>query len=98
MPLLDSSHHEITVMRVRDLATDEGFVLAEYEAHSRKCSYCTDALDTFREGRLLCERGLAYARDVANYIFLQQGKAYSAVDHEHDQKVLVCIPRAYNNP
>lgn len=95
MPFLDSSHHDAPVMRVRDLAGDEAFVLAEYEAHSRKCSRCLDALDTFREGRLLCERGLSYARDVANYIFTKQGKAYSAVDNEHDEEVLVRIPREY---
>ncbi|EED23371.1 conserved hypothetical protein [Talaromyces stipitatus ATCC 10500] len=83
------------VAKVRDLEADESFVLTEYETHARKCTRCIDALDAFREGRLLCERGLGYARDVANYIFTKSGKAYSAVDNEHDEEVLVRIPREY---
>jgi hypothetical protein len=90
-----SNHHDVPVTKVRDLEADESFVLTEYETHARKCTRCVDALDAFREGRLLCDRGLAYARDVANYVFTKSGKAYSAVDNEHDEDVLVRIPREY---
>ncbi|GAM34247.1 hypothetical protein EIK77_002042 [Talaromyces pinophilus] len=90
------NHHDtVPVTKVRDLEADESFVLTEYETHARKCTRCVDALDAFREGRLLCDRGLAYARDVANYVFTKSGKAYSAVDNEHDEEVLVRIPREY---
>jgi hypothetical protein len=91
-----SNHYDtIPVTRVRDPEVDESFVLTEYETHARKCTRCVDALDAFREGRLLCDRGLAYARDVANYVFTKSGKAYSAVANEHDEEVLVRIPREY---
>lgn len=89
------NHITAKVPRVRNLEADETFVLLEYETHARKCSRCSDALDAYREGRLLCERGLAYARDVANYVFTDSGKAYSAVDREHGEEVLVRIPREY---
>ncbi|EEA28209.1 hypothetical protein TMatcc_003474 [Talaromyces marneffei ATCC 18224] len=95
MPFLTSTHHDTPVTKVRDLEVDESFVLTEYETHARKCTRCADALDAFREGRLVCDRGLAYARDVANYVFTKSGKAYSAVDNEHDEEVLVRIPREY---
>lgn len=89
------NHITAKVPRVRNLEADETFVLVEYETHARKCSRCSDALDAYREGHLLCERGLAYARDVANYVFTDSGKAYSAVDREHGEEVLVRIPREY---
>jgi hypothetical protein len=92
MPFLG---HEDPVTRVRDLADDETFVLSEYEGHASKCSRCADALDTFREGRSLCERGLQYASDVANYVFSRDGKAFSAVDKERNELMLVRIPRGF---
>ncbi|CRG84465.1 hypothetical protein PISL3812_01749 [Talaromyces islandicus] len=92
MPFLG---HEDPVTRVRDLADDETFVLSEYEGHASKCSRCVDALDTFREGRSLCERGLQYASDVANYVFSTDGKAFSAVDKERNELMLVRIPRGF---
>jgi hypothetical protein len=92
MPFLG---HDDPVTRVRDLADDETFVLSEYEGHASKCSRCVDALDTFREGRSLCERGLQYASDVANYVFSRDGKAFSAVDKERDEVMLVRIPRGF---
>lgn len=92
MPFLG---HEDPVTRVRDLADDETFVLSEYEGHASKCSRCVDALDTFREGRSLCERGLQYASDVANYVFSKDGKAFSAVDKERHEVMLVRIPRGF---
>lgn len=92
MPFLG---HDDPVTRVRDLADDETFVLSEYEGHASKCSRCADALDAFRERRSLCERGLQYASDVANYVFSKDGKAFSAVDKERDELMLVRIPRGF---
>ncbi|KAH8704948.1 hypothetical protein BGW36DRAFT_392682 [Talaromyces proteolyticus] len=89
MPFLG---HEEPVTRVRDLADDETFVLSEFEGHASKCSRCVDPLDTFREGRSLCERGLQYATDVANYVFSKEGKAFSSVD-----QILVRIPRGFKS-
>lgn len=93
MPFLDVPSERVTPLR--DLADDEAYVLTAYENHASKCSRCIDALETLREGRTLCDRGLARANDVANYIFSKQGKAYSVVDREHNAEVLVSIPRQH---
>ncbi|OKL56228.1 hypothetical protein UA08_08383 [Talaromyces atroroseus] len=96
MPFIDVGHsHNEPVTRVRDLFEDETFVLTKFENHANKCALCIDALDTFREGRSLCDRGLAHAKDVANYVFSKQGKAYSVVNKEHNEEVLIRIPRQH---
>lgn len=93
------NHHENNkpVAKVRDLEADERFVLTEYETHAGKCGRCVDALDSFREGRALCNRGLEYALDVASYIYTKSGKAYSVVDKDHGEDVLVRIPRDFKS-
>lgn len=94
MPFLDHTHNQ-PVTAVRDLAYDEEYLVTRYEAHAANCTRCVDALDTFRDGQSLCDRGNGYAKDVADYIFSKHGKAYSVVDKEQNREVLVSIPREY---
>ena len=48
---------------------------------------------TYLNGGTLCERGHAYARDVAQYIYSKGGKAYSVIDRAaNDARVQIEIP------
>ncbi|KAJ5612764.1 hypothetical protein N7510_005958 [Penicillium lagena] len=81
------------VVVVRDLGDDEHYVMEAFESHAEHCPHCADPLQTHRDGGDLCERGRQYARDVAEYLYCQNGKHYSVVDRESGQPKRVKLPR-----
>lgn len=77
---------------VREPHDDEKYVMAAYERHSSRCTKCSIPFEL--SGRAsLCARGYQYARDVANYLFAQEGKNFSVVARERGKSVQVKIPR-----
>lgn len=68
-------------------------VMQHFAAHASHCPHCADPFRVYVKGGTLCERGLAYARDVAQYIYSKDGEAYSVIDRESsDLKVQIEIP------
>lgn len=80
-----------TVMREPN--DDEYYVMKAYERHTSRCPHCVRPLRIRGEGKALCDRGFKYARDVANYIFTQNGKFFSVVASERGRRVQVKMPR-----
>ncbi|OJJ43967.1 hypothetical protein ASPZODRAFT_135385 [Penicilliopsis zonata CBS 506.65] len=81
------------VLLLREMHADEEYVVNAFERHAGHCLRCAAPLDTLRAGDSLCERGLSYAADVAQYLYSKQGKAYSVIARERHQPTLVKIPR-----
>lgn len=81
------------VVVVRDLYDDEKYVMTAFEGHAARCPNCADPLQTHAEGHNLCDRGRQHALDVAEYLYSEGGKHYSAVDRENGKPMRVRIPR-----
>jgi hypothetical protein len=78
---------------VRDLADDESLVVTEFEEHAVRCRYCSNAVETLKDGRSLCEQGHAGAHTLKQYIYSRNGKYYSVVDAESGKSTRVKLPR-----
>ena len=64
-----------------------------FAAHASHCLRCEDPFRVYVNGGTLCERGHAYARDVAQYVYSKASKAYSVVDRNAvDARVQIEIP------
>ena len=81
------------IVVVRNLGDDECYVMEAFEAHAQHCSHCALPHETYRSGGDLCERGRQYARDVAAYLYVENGKYYSVVDRENGKSMRVKVPR-----
>lgn len=80
----------------RPVNDNETWVLYNFEAHARKCSYCHNPYEVYRSGAQLCEPGHELARDVAVFLYNKQdGNTYSAQEEEY-QRVRVEIPIGYD--
>jgi hypothetical protein len=65
---------------------DELYVMQNFAGHASHCSRCKDP-------SRLCKRGHAYARDVAQYVYSEAGKADSVVNNDTtDARVQIEIP------
>ncbi|KAJ5105781.1 hypothetical protein NUU61_003128 [Penicillium alfredii] len=80
---------------IRDLHDDENLVIKEFERHARRCSLCSDPLQTHKQGRNLCERGRPHALDVEKYLYSKNNKHFSVVDQENGKSMRVKLP--HNN-
>ncbi|CAG8899248.1 unnamed protein product [Penicillium egyptiacum] len=78
---------------VRDLYDDEKLVVDDFERHASHCRYCSHAIQTYKDGRALCESGNTRARTLRNYIYSQSGKHFSTVDFESGKSTRVKLPR-----
>lgn len=77
----------------RPARDDERDVMQHFAAHASHCPRCADPFYVYMKGSTLCDRGHAYARDVAQYIYSKAGKAYSVVDRDaSDLRVQIEIP------
>lgn len=76
---------------VRDLESDERFVIDEFERHAAYCSQCSLALDSAQA--ILCECGHTYAVDVSNYLYSQGGRHFAVVDRENGRLRRIQLPR-----
>ena len=67
--------------------------MQRFATHISHCPRCKDPLRVYEEGGTLCERGHAYARDVAQYVYSKAGEAYSVIDrYATDARVQIEIP------
>jgi hypothetical protein len=55
-------------------------VMQRFTHHTSHCPRCEDPFRVYVKGNTLCERGHAYARDVAQYVYCKAGKACSVID------------------
>jgi hypothetical protein len=76
-----SFSHQRGTRRARD---DEFSVMEHYSRHASGRRRCIDPSMVLSLGGTLCELDGAYARDVVQYIFSKDGKAFPVVDHELD--------------
>ena len=77
----------------RPARDDERNVMQSFSAHAAHCARCDDPFRVYLHGGTLCDRGHAYARDVAQYVYSKAGKAYSVVDRNAtDARVQIEIP------
>jgi hypothetical protein len=77
----------------RPARDDERYVMQCFAAHTSHCPRCRDPFRVYVNGNTLCDRGHAYARDVAQYVYFKAGKAYSVIDHNTtDGQVQIEIP------
>jgi hypothetical protein len=59
----------------RPLRDDELFVIEAFKTHTNHCLRCVS---------IPCSRAHAYARDMANYVYLDAGRPYSVIDQRAD--------------
>lgn len=71
---------------------DELYVMKAFARHADNCDSCYDPYQVYRDGATLCPRGHQRALDVAQYVYNKGGQAYSQVDKERNQRVLIEIP------
>ena len=77
---------------VREPHDDEQYVMTTYERHSSHCTQCVNPLKIQGAGQTLCGRGHKYARDVADYLFAQNGKHFSVVAREKGRLIQIKTP------
>ena len=65
-------------------------MVTAYKRHSSRYRQCARPLNG---ESTMCGRGYGYARDVANYLFAQNGGHFSVVANEEGKRVQVQIPR-----
>jgi hypothetical protein len=81
----------------RPARDDERYVMRCFAAHTAHCSRCEDPCRVYMTDGTLCERGYGYARDVAQYVYSKDGKAYSVIDRSAtDARVQIEIPAKYD--
>jgi hypothetical protein len=71
---------------------DELSVMEHFSKHAAKCDYCSNPYDAWRHDQPLCSRGIAYARDVATYLYAKGGKPFSVIDRQNGDRVQVQVP------
>jgi len=77
----------------RPARDDECDVMQRFATHASHCPRCEDPFRVYVKGGTLCDRGHAYAKDVAQYVYSKAGKAYSVVDREDtNARVQIEIP------
>lgn len=64
----------------RPTSDDEYDVMQHFASYALRCPRCENPFRVYLNGDTLCERGHAYARDVAQYVYSKAGKAYSVAD------------------
>lgn len=71
-----------TVRSMRPPRDDELAVMHVFARHAAHCIQCDDPYLVWRTDGELCNRGNAYARDVAKYIYSKGGRPHSVIDKE----------------
>jgi hypothetical protein len=56
--------------------------MRKYANHASHCSTCADPYNVWKTDGELCDKGHAYARDVAKYIYSKCGRPYSVIDKD----------------
>ncbi|KAL9619737.1 MAG: hypothetical protein Q9160_005668 [Pyrenula sp. 1 TL-2023] len=68
----------------RPAREDEKLVMQTFVKHARHCHDCANPLKTYKDGGYLCDRGHAYAQDIAEYLYLKAGVMFSKYDQTRD--------------
>lgn len=67
--------------------------MSRFARHASRCAQCADPVEAFHSVGSLCDSGNKYARDLAQYIYSKNGKAYSVVDRQQrHEKIMVEVP------
>lgn len=67
--------------------------MSRFAKHASRCVRCNDPVEAYYSSGALCESGNKYARDVAQYVYVKNGKAYSVVDRQQRQeKIQIEVP------
>ena len=81
----------------RPARDDELFVMEQFARHARHCYECAHPYEVYLDGRTLCNKGHAYANNVAEYLYLKAGTTFSELDRTVDRvPVQVEIPSEYD--
>ncbi|EXJ89500.1 hypothetical protein A1O3_02567 [Capronia epimyces CBS 606.96] len=80
------------VTSIRPAKDDEQSVMEHFARHASKCNICKDPYLAYKQDTPLCDRGNAYAIDVANYIYSKGGKPFSVIDRKRGDRVQIEIP------
>jgi hypothetical protein len=73
----------------READDEEYDVMNRFSKHASHCAQC---IDPVRSGAL-CDSGNKYAREVASYVYIKNGKAYSVVDRQcRNEKIQIEVP------
>lgn len=77
---------------VRPPLDDEFYVMERYAAHASHCAPCAQPYATLRKGESLCPRGAHHVKNMAQYIYSYDGKAYSVVSKRAGEIQEIAIP------
>ena len=80
------------VQAIRQPREDEMSVMSYFTKHASRCTTCVDPYAAYRQDIPLCERGTAFAKDVANYIYVKGGKPFSVINRRDGDRVQIQIP------
>ena len=74
---------------------EEHDVMTRFARHAARCITCHDPVSAYHSSTgSLCDSGNMYARDVAQYIYSKNGKAYSVVDRQQrHEKIQIEVPQ-----
>lgn len=79
-------------MVARSPEDDEHYVMWRYASHATRCSLCEHPLETMRQKKTLCRRGVLHARAVNRYFYSRSGKLFSIVDRDAARYTQVQVP------
>ncbi|KIX06017.1 uncharacterized protein Z518_03991 [Rhinocladiella mackenziei CBS 650.93] len=80
------------VTSIRPPRDDELWVMTQFARHAAKCDDCRDPYGAFKQDRLLCDKGNALARDVANYLYSKGDKPFSVINKKEGERMQVEVP------
>jgi hypothetical protein len=73
----------------READDEEYDVMNRFAKHASHCTQCNDPV----KSGALCDSGNKYAREVAQYVYSRNGKAYSVVDRQQrHEKIQIEVP------
>lgn len=89
IPEIDFASEEDAIRQPKE---DEHTVMKYFTRHASRCSICKDPYEAYTQGIPLCSRGDALAKDLALYIYANEGKPYSVSDRKRGKQIQIQIP------
>ena len=67
--------------------------MRKFSDHAKHCRQCQDPYNVWKTDGELCDKGHAYARDVAKYIYSKGGRPHSLIDKDaRDERNEIEVP------
>jgi hypothetical protein len=83
----------VSAQAARQPDDEEHYVMSRFAKHASHCVRCNDPVEAYLSSGALCESGNKYAREVAQYVYSKNGKAYSVVDRQQrHEKIQIEVP------